>query len=215
MDWDSIEKQAKNKKGRLIGYRKRASDGAIRNLNSNISIADRYLNIDDKLNGRINRMQDIRDEIKAHKDIMKDRKVKGLVKQGTKYIPSSERGFVFAKGNHETMSPKQVEFTAKMHKAAGKVHNEFLKTQNANSRYARRRVEQQAFEAPAKNNIIPAGEVKDTGKYKTKEPIKKGNKIIGYIKKHPGKSAAIAAGSLATAYAAKKAYDHYKNSHII
>lgn len=37
------------------------------------------------------------------------------------------------------------------------------------------------------------------------------NKVIGYIKAHPGKSAAIAAGTAAAAYSAKKVYNHIKN----
>ena len=37
------------------------------------------------------------------------------------------------------------------------------------------------------------------------------NKVIGYIKAHPGKSAAIAAGTAAAAYGAKKVYNHIKN----
>ena len=40
------------------------------------------------------------------------------------------------------------------------------------------------------------------------------NKVIGYIKAHPGKSAAIAAGTAAAAYGAKKVYNHIKNKMI-
>lgn len=71
--------------------------------------------------------------------------------------------------------------------------------------HAKKAAEKRAAEEAAKATPKP------TLPKPTTIAAKEGNKILGWVKKNPGKTAAAALGTAGLAYAGKKAYDHYKN----
>lgn len=194
----------------------------------NEKLASKYYNILKKREDRIYKTRTTLNNIPYHQITMNERKAKGLIKQGSTNVEKPK--FLLRTSSGKPMTPADVEDAASWHKKL-----QYNNMKKFNWRVARDK-KRGLRGKPAKNPpaIIPSTDsknvFKDTVSPKTKhtntgsqtinnttqpKSVKKGNKIIGYIKKHPGKSAAIAAGTAATVYGVKKAYDHYKNKNSL